>query len=215
MKSSINKAAHNSIKVFASRLGVVLLCSVLVQACDRTPEAPKVVFQATDITGSGIGGDFQLTDHNGQPRRLSDFKGKVMVMFFGYTHCPDVCPTTLVEVKNALKKLGPDAKDVQVLFVTVDPERDTPDVLKQYVPAFDPSFIGLYAQPNKLAEVTRAFKIVAQKAPTEGGGYTMDHSAGTYLFDRQGHIRVFVNYGAGATILENDLRQLLKMNVAG
>ncbi|WP_137937056.1 SCO family protein [Chitinivorax sp. B] len=194
------------------KLSVVALAASLLLGCERAPEAPKLAFQATDVTGSTIGGDFQLTDHHGQPRRLSDYRGKIVVMFFGYTHCPDVCPTTMIELKKVMTKLGAAAKDIQVLFVTVDPERDTPEVLKQYVPAFHSSFIGLYGTPAQLTEVTRAFKIVAQKSPTEGGGYTMDHSAGTYLFDREGNIRVFVNYGAGAAVFENDLRQLLKVN---
>ena len=139
----------------------------------------------------------QLTDHNGKPRTLADFQGKVVVLFFGFTHCPDVCPTTLGELAMVMKELGKDADRVQVLFVTVDPERDTPEVLPQYVPAFDPSFLGLYGDAEATARTAKEFKIFYQKQPLPGGGYSIDHSAGTYIYDQQGRLRLFAPYGAG------------------
>jgi protein SCO1/2 len=166
-------------------------------------------FQLTDVTGAPFGKTFELTDHNGQRRTLADFKGKVAVLFFGFTHCPDACPTTMHELATMVKELGPDAKDVQVLFVTVDPERDTPEVLRQYVPAFHPSFLGLYGTPEETSRTAKEFKVYFQKQPQPGGSYTMDHSAGTFVFDKQGRLRLFGQYGAGAKPLVHDVKQLL------
>lgn len=188
----------------------LIAAALFVASCDRSPTLPAEPFQATDITGADFGADFHLTDHTGKPRSMADFKGKVVALFFGYTHCPDACPTTMTELKVALGKLGPQAQDVQVLFVTVDPARDTPDVLSKYVPAFNPTFLGLSGTAAQLAEAQKAFKIVAQKVSGEGGGYTVDHSAGTYLFDRHGRLRLFVSYGAGAKVMEHDIRLLLQ-----
>ncbi|MEW9897257.1 SCO family protein [Chitinivorax sp. PXF-14] len=198
-------------RIPVSFLSAALIAAALsVAGCDRSPAPPAEPFQATDITGADFGTDFHLTDHTGKPRSMADFKGKVVALFFGYTHCPDACPTTMTELKIALGKLGPQARDVQVLFVTVDPGRDTPDVLSKYVPAFNPTFLGLSGTAAQLAEAQKAFKIVAQKVGGEGGGYTVDHSAGTYLFDRQGRLRLFVSYGAGAKVMEHDIRLLLQ-----
>jgi protein SCO1/2 len=170
----------------------------------------KQSFRSTDITGADFGKGFTLTDHNGVPRTLPDFKGKVVVMFFGFTHCPDVCPTTLAAMKEAMKRLGADAERVQVLLVTVDPERDTPEVLKQYVTAFDPRFLGLTGDAQAIARTTREFKVIAQKNPgPDPQNYTMDHSAGTYLFDAQGRLRLFMGYGQGPDVLVHDVRALL------
>ncbi|HVS27437.1 MAG TPA: SCO family protein [Burkholderiales bacterium] len=172
--------------------------------------APKETFQSTDITGADFGRDFHLTDHNGKARSLADFKGKVVVLFFGYTHCPDVCPTTLAEFALTMKELGEDAKKVQVLFVTVDPERDTPALIAQYVPSFNPGFLGLYGDAQATAAVAKEFKIVYQKnAGSRPGEYTMDHSAGTYVFDPSGKLRLFVSYGQGAQVLLRDIKILL------
>ena len=162
--------------------------------CDRGQ--PK--FKASDITGTSYGRDFALTDHTGKARTLADFRGKVVVLFFGYTQCPDVCPTTLAELAEAMRRLGADAARVQVLFVTVDPERDTPSSSAHYVPAFDPSFLGLYGDAAALERTAKEFKIVYQKQPgSTPGTYTMDHSAGTFVFDPQGRLRVYVSYGRG------------------
>lgn len=188
--------------------GLLLGVLVVLAGCDTT--AKVEAFKSTDITGANFGKDFHLTDHNGKARSLADFKGKVVVLFFGYTHCPDVCPTTLAEFALVVKQLGLDAKKVQVLFVTVDPERDTPQLLAQYVPSFNPSFLGLYGDAVATAAVAKEFKIVYQKVAGSGSGnYTMDHSAGTYLFDQTGRLRLFVSYGQGPAVLAHDIRILL------
>ena len=189
-------------------LALLLPLLFSLAGCDGGKPA-KDTFKLTDVTGAGFGRDFQLTDHDGRTRTLADFRGKVVVMFFGYTHCPDVCPTTLSELATVARELGPDAGQMQVLFVTVDPERDTPTLLKQYVPAFNPSFLGLRGDSDATLKVAREFKIFYQKQPVSGGGYTMDHSAGTYVFDREGRLRLFGQYGAGAPALLHDIRVLL------
>jgi protein SCO1 len=168
------------------------------------------VFKNTDVTGADYGKDFALTDQAGKPRTLADFHGKVVVMFFGYTRCPDVCPTTLAEFKAVKEQLGDDGKRMQVLFVTVDPERDTPQVLASYVPAFDPSFIGLYGDAAATAKVAKDFKVFYQKVPGKTpDGYTMDHTAGSYVFDPQGRLRLFARQGSPAS-LAADIRILLQ-----
>ena len=185
----------------------VALAALVLAGCG--PQGPK--FQASDVTGAPFGRDFALTDHNGKPRALADFRGKAVVVFFGYTQCPDVCPTTLAALALAMKQLGPDADRVQVLFVTIDPERDTRELLAQYVPAFDPRFLGLYGDADATARVAKEFKIVYQKQPgSSPGSYTMDHSAGTYVFDPEGRLRLFVGLAQGPDVLTHDLRELLK-----
>jgi protein SCO1/2 len=187
-------------------LRIPVLAFLALTSCGPAP--PK--FQGSDITGVNFGRDFRLTDHTGKPRTLADFRGKVVVMFFGYTQCPDVCPTTLAELAATMSKLGQDADRVQVLFVTVDPERDTRDLLSRYVPAFNPSFLGLYGDAASTAEVAKEFKILYQKQPgATPGTYTVDHSAGTFIFDPQGRLRVYVSYGQGPDILVHDIRELL------
>jgi len=185
--------------------------ALLLSACgagDRTP-----TFRATDITGAEFGKDFQLTDHNGQPRRLADFRGKAVVVFFGFTHCPDVCPTTLAEMARALQKLGPAADRVQVLMVTVDPERDTPEILKQYVTALDSRFLGLTGDAEAIARTAKEFKVFYQKNPgASPQAYSVDHSSGTYIFDTNGRLRLFVGYGQGSEVFAHDLSELLKQS---
>jgi protein SCO1/2 len=166
-------------------------------------------FKLTDVTAGDFGKELNLTDHNGKPRTLADFRGKVVTVFFGFTHCPDACPTTLVEIAQTVTALGRDADKVQVLFVTVDPERDTQKVLAEYVPSFNPSFLGLYGDAKATARVAKDFKVYYQKRPVEGGGYSVDHSAGTFIFDREGRLRLFAQYGQGATVLLHDIRLLL------
>jgi protein SCO1/2 len=187
-------------------LALALLAALLVAACGRR-EAPQ--FQLTDVTGANFGKSLELTDHNGARRTLTDFRGKVVVIFFGFTHCPDACPTTMIELARVARDLGADAARMQVLFVTVDPERDTPEVLRQYVPAFQPTFLGLYGTPDETARTAKEFKVYYQKQRLPGGGYTMDHSAGTFVFDPQGRLRLFAQYGAGAQTLLHDIRLLL------
>ncbi len=189
--------------LLASAIGTLGLMS----ACsDKKPE-----FKAVDITGADYAKDFALTDHNGQTRALADFKGKVVVLFFGYTQCPDVCPTTMAELAEVKKQLGQDGDKLQALFVSVDPERDTPALLKAYMANFDPSFLALRPTPEQLPELAKSFKMyykkVDGKTPTS---YTMDHSAGSYVYDPQGRVRLFTRYGSGTPALVSDLQQLLK-----
>lgn len=185
--------------------GLLLLTALF--ACGRTSEK----FNNTDITGVDYAQDFSLTDHTGKARKLADFRGKLAVMFFGYTQCPDVCPTTMAEMAAVMKSLGKDADRVQVLFVTLDPERDTQALLAAYVPSFDARFLGLYGDAAATAKVARDFRVFYQKVPgkTEGS-YTMDHTAGSYVFDRDGRIRLFLRHGQGAAPIAHDLGILLK-----
>ncbi len=167
-------------------------------------------FKNVDITGADYGKDFTLVDHTGKTRRLADFRGKVVVVFFGYTHCPDVCPTTLAELKMVKEQLGPDGERVQVLFVTVDPERDTQDVLARYVPAFDPAFIGLRGDAAATAKVAKDFKVFYQKVRgSRPDNYSVDHTAGSYVFDPDGRLRLFARQGNPAN-LASDIRLLLR-----
>lgn len=181
----------------------------LLTACQ--PDKPQ--FKAIDITGADYAQGFQLTDFNGQPRSLTDYKGKAVVVFFGFTQCPDVCPTTMSEMAQVKKLLGPDGDKLQVLFISVDPERDTPEVLKAYMASFDPSFLGLYAaSPDALAALAKDFKVyykkVDGKTPTR---YTMDHTAASYVYDPQGRLRLYSRYGSGAQAMAEDIRLLLRV----
>ena len=191
-------------------LRTVLLAAALsafLTAC--SPEAPK--FRSTDITGADFGKELALTGHDGKPRTLADFRGKVVVLFFGYTHCPDICPTTLADMAAVMKALGPDAARVQVLFVTVDPERDTPEMLAKYVPAFDPAFLGLTGDAAAAQRAAKEFKIFYEKRPgSASGAYTVDHSGQSYVLDAQGRLRLVVRHDRIAQDLAGDLRALLK-----
>jgi protein SCO1/2 len=189
---------------------VALLAALFLLLTGCSGQDDKPVFKLTDVTGASFGKTLELSDHNGQRRTLGDFKGKVVALFFGFTHCPDVCPTTLVEMANVMKELGSDSGRLQVLCVSIDPERDTAEVLKRYVPAFHPSFLGLTGNADEIARVAKEFKIYYQKQKLPSGGYTMDHSAGTYILDGEGRLRLFAQYGAGAPALLHDIRQLLK-----
>jgi protein SCO1/2 len=183
-----------------------VLAAAVLAAC--TPEAPK--FRSTDITGADWGRELALIGHDGKPRTLADFRGKVVVLFFGFTHCPDVCPTTLAEAAQALEALGGDAERVQVLFVTVDPERDTPEVLAKFVPAFHPSFLGLTGDPEAVRKAAGEFKIFYDKRPGKNPGeYSVDHSAQTYVLDAEGRLRLFIRHDRLAQDLAADLRTLL------
>lgn len=179
-----------------------------LSACKPAVEGEK--FVATDITGADFGQSFNLTDHTGKPRTMADFKGKVVVLFFGYTHCPDVCPTTMHDLKTAMKLLGSQADQVQVLFITLDPARDSQAVLAQYVPSFDARFIGLRGDEALTATTAATFKIYAKKVESQGkAGYTLDHSAGMYVFDKLGKIRLYVDYGQKPADIANDIKQIL------
>ena len=183
------------------------LAWVLV-ACDSKP-----AFKNVDITGSkAFGTNFGLIDVDGKLRTLADYQGKAVVMFFGYTHCPDVCPTTLIEMQEAMRLLGPQAAKVQVIFVTLDPERDTSEVLKLYVPAFNPSFIGLRpANEEALNRLTKEFKIYYKRVPgLSPNTYTIDHTAGSYVFDPKGQLRLYIKHGQGPEVLAQDLKTILQ-----
>jgi protein SCO1/2 len=183
-----------------------LLACALLSGCEK-PQA----FNAVDITGaSGYGTDFRMTDHNGTARTMADFRGKVVVLFFGYTHCPDVCPTTMSDMRQAMQKLGRNAERVQVLFVTVDPARDTPALLAQYVPSFNPTFLGMYGDDAATARIAKDFKIYYKRqAGSTPDTYSVDHTAGTLVFDPQGRLRLFINYGMDADKIAADLQRLL------
>jgi protein SCO1/2 len=185
--------------------------TVSIAACDKLPgKQQQVAFQNTDVTGLDYAKGFALTDHTGKPRTLADFKGKVVVVFFGYTQCPDVCPTTMAEMATVMQKLGPLADQVQVLFITLDPERDTQQLLASYVPAFDKRFIGLRGTPEQTAKTAKEFKVFYAKVPgSDPNSYTIDHTAGSYVFDRDGRLRLFIRHGQGPDPIVHDLRQLL------
>jgi protein SCO1/2 len=190
------------------RVFFISLLLLVLAACSPKPE-----FKNIDITGgTAFGKDFSLLDTDGKVRTLADFKGKAVVMFFGYTQCPDVCPTTLTEMQQAMALLGKQSDKVQVIFVTVDPERDTAAILKQYVPAFDKRFMGLRpADDAALEKVTKDFKIYYRKVPgSSPGSYTMDHTAGSYAFDPEGRLRLYIKHAQGPETLAHDLKELLK-----
>ncbi len=181
-------------------IGTFIACSEQIPA-----------FSSIDVTGADYAKDFALTDHNGQPKSLKDFAGKVVVMFFGYTQCPDVCPTTMAELAEIKKMLGADGSKLQGLFVTIDPDRDTPAVLKAYMGNFDPTFIALVPTPTQLAALAKDYKIYYKKVEGKTDtSYTMDHSAGSYVYDTQGKLRLFTRFGTGPKPLADDIKMLLK-----
>ena len=193
--------------------GVALAVSLMSLAgCDAPSSGGGAAtsFKGIDITGADYARSLSLTDQNGQLRTLADFKGKVTVVFFGFTQCPDVCPTTMAELAQVKASLGKDGDRVQGVFVTVDPERDTAAVLKTYMGGFDPSFVALRGSPEEIAATAKEFKVFYAKVPgkTEGS-YSVDHTAGSYVFDAQGKVRLFVRYGGGAEALAADLKTLL------
>ncbi|MGE5116896.1 MAG: SCO family protein [Betaproteobacteria bacterium] len=180
----------------------------VLAACDL-PGGEKP-FHGVDLTGADYARHLALTDQNGQPRTLGDFKGKVVVVFFGYTQCPDVCPATLAELAEVRRALGKDGDRLQGVFVTVDPERDTASVLKSYMAGFDPSFVALRGTPEQTQAVAKEFKVFYAKVPgADANSYTMDHTAGSYVFDASGRIRLFERYGVGPQALAEDVKRLL------
>ncbi len=186
---------------------LVLLACFLV-ACGHS-QAPAKLYGA-DIGGADFVGDFDLLDHHGAKRQLTDYQGKVVVLFFGYTHCPDVCPTAMADMAKMMKLLGSDANQVQVLFVTLDPERDSQQVLAKYVPSFDERFVGLYGNAQQTAEVAKRYKVFFEKKDVAGkSGYTIDHSAGAFVFDKAGKVRIYFRNGQKPNEMASDLKQLL------
>jgi len=200
---------RNALRLIAGGAGWVSVTAALgvgLTACGET----KQNFSAVDITGADYAKNFSLEDTDGKVRTLADFKGKVVVLFFGYAQCPDVCPTTMTEMAQVKQQLGADGSKLQVLFVTVDPARDTPEVLKAYMGAFDPAFLALIPTPDQLAATAKDFKVyykkVEGKTPTS---YSMDHSAASYVYDPQGRLRLYARYGAGVPAMVSDLKALL------
>jgi len=193
-----------------ARLLAAVAAAVAVAGCDYIGVPGKSPFQGIDVTGSALGGELRLPDQDGKPRALADFRGKVVVVSFGYTHCPDVCPTTLADLAAARKQLGADGSQVQVLFVTVDPRRDTAELLKQYVPAFDPTFIGLRGDEAATERAKKDFHVFSEeRAAKPGDAYTVDHSAQMYVIDRAGRIRLLWNPGTLPAVMASDLKLLL------
>lgn len=190
---------------------LLLTAAAVLAGCDKLPGlSGKPAFKAIDITGADYGNKLSLPDQNGQVRTLADFKGKVAVIFFGFTQCPDVCPTTMAELAQVKKALGKDGERVQGVFITIDPERDTPELLKAYMTGFDPSFIALRGTLEQTAATAKDFKVFYAKVPGKSeGSYTMDHTAGSYIFDTTGKLRLFTRYGSGAEALTADLKALL------
>ena len=204
MKQSMNK--RQALRLMGWT-GLAAAAGLGLLACSEN----KPSFNAVDITGADYAKGFSLTDAEGKQRTLADFKGKVVVMFFGYAQCPDVCPTTMTEMAQVKQQLGSDGNKLQVVFVTVDPERDTPEVMKAYMGAFDPSFVALIPTPEQLAAVAKDFKVyykkVEGKTPTS---YSMDHSAASYVYDPQGRLRLYARYGSGVPPMVEDVKTLLQ-----
>ena len=193
--------------LLSRRASMLAAAALMLGAC--SPDKPQ--FRSIDITGADYARDFKLADHNGQPRTLADFRGKVVVIFFGFAQCPDVCPTAMAELAEIKRLLGADGGKVQGLFVTLDPERDTPEVLKAYMGNFDPAFLALRPTPQELPDLAKHFKIFYKK--NEGktaGSYTLDHTAASYVFDLQGRVRLYTRHGMGPAALAEDLKILLK-----
>ena len=206
-KRSLLQVAIKLIATFA----ILMSTMVIFTACTEQ----KMAFKSVDITGADYAKDFAadgaMLDHNGTPRSIKDFTGKVVVLFFGFTQCPDVCPTSMAELAEAKKLLGKDGDKLQGLFITIDPERDTPTVLKAYMGNFDPTFLALSTTPEKLAILAKDFKTYYKKVPGRTDtSYSMDHSAGSFVYDTTGKVRLYTRYGSGAAALASDLKLLLK-----
>ena len=191
------------------RSSVLLLAALAAAAC--SPQAPK--FRSTDITGADFGKELALTGHDGKPRTLADFRGQAIVLFFGYTHCPDVCPATLADMAGVMKKLGREAERVQVLFVTLDPERDTPAVLRQYLGSFSKDFVGLFGSPEALAPLLHSLAANAMRQAVPGGSYQMAHSATLYLLDTRGRLAAVYTPPLSSAILIADLRTVAQASL--
>jgi protein SCO1/2 len=204
--SPVSSARRHTLKMLAG-LAALSVTSAWLAGC--APDKPQ--FKSIDLTGADYAQGFSLQDHNGQLRTVKDFAGKVVVVFFGFTQCPDVCPTSMAELAEVKRLLGADGDKLQAIFITVDPERDTPELLKAYMGNFDPAFLALRPTPEQLPQVAKDFKIYYKKVDGKTkGSYTLDHSAGSYIYDPQGRIRLYNRYGSGADVLASDIRLLIK-----
>ena len=204
--SDTSKPLRREILISIAKTSLLVSAGGIFYACSDT----KPNFVGIDLTGADYAQGFALPDQHGQSRTLADFAGKVVVVFFGYTQCPDVCPTSLAELAEVKKMLGSDGDKLQGVFISVDPERDTPAVMKAYMASFDPSFLALHATPDQLSELAKSFKVYFKKV--EGStptSYTMDHSAGSYVYDTKGRIRLYHRYGSGVPALAGDVKLLL------
>ncbi len=201
---------QNATKLIA-KLAIITLVTAIFTACTEK----KLEFKSVDITGADYAKDFSadgtMLDHNGTPRSIKDFAGKIVVVFFGFVQCPDVCPTTMAELAEVKKLLGKDGDKLQALLITIDPERDTLPVLKGYMVNFDPTFLALRTTPEKLAIVAKDFKTYYKKVPGRTDtSYSMDHSAGSFVYDTTGKVRLYTRYGSGPEALASDIKLLLK-----
>lgn len=211
MQEVIPRNSHDAPRRAFSKAGLALCSALLAASLLAGCKDPAPSFKSTDITGADYGKSLTLTDAgSGRKVSLEDFRGKLVLVFFGFTHCPDVCPTTLLKAAEVKKQLGADGDKLQVLFVTVDPERDSPEALAKYVPAFDPSFIGLRGDANETSKAAREFKVFYQKVPNrDGTSYNVDHTAASYVLDKEGRLRLFVRHAQPVEEIVSDLRQLL------
>ena len=204
--SAINSGAFCSLN-YLGKAVFVSIFTVFLAAC--SPDTPQ--FKSIDMTGADYAKDFALPDQNGQTRSVKDFAGKVVVVFFGFTQCPDVCPTSMTELAGIKKSLGADGSKLQAVFISVDPERDTPEILKAYMGNFDPTFLALRPSMEQLPALAKDFKIYYKKVEGRTAtSYSMDHSAGNYIYDTQGRLRLYNRYGSGSEGLTHDIRLLLK-----
>ena len=208
MARGLRNAGGQSDPMRRRRLLIATGAAGLLVACG---EQKKAAFNSIDVTGASFGQGFSLPDFNGQVRTLADYKGKVVALFFGFTQCPDACPTALLKLSEVARSLGPDADRLQVVFITIDPERDTPELLKNYVPAFNPAFIGLRGTVEQTAEVAKAYKAYYNKVKgSTPASYTIDHSTFTYLYDPQGRLRLMARHEIDAGALAADVKALLR-----
>ena len=190
---------------------LLVVLALLLAACGERASAPASPYRSTDITKVDWGKDFRLTDHNGQPRRIADFKGKVVMLFFGFTNCPDVCPATMAEMARVVDRLGPDGQRVQGLFVTVDPARDTPEVLAKYVTAFHPGFLGLRGTPDATAALAKEFKFFVDAQPADDQGrYAVMHGSAVYVYDPRGRLHLLMGPGRTVDAMTADVARLLR-----
>ena len=196
------KLAHE--KLYMNKFFIILLLLSTLLSCSDN----NLVFNGSNLTEVKLDSSFELTSHKGEDKTIDDFKGKVVAIFFGFASCPDICPTTMIELKNIKEMLGENSNQFEVLFVSLDPERDTPELLGKFVPSFDASFIGLTGSIENIEKITKQFKVYRKKV-IQGSSYTIDHSSGIYLLDKNGKIRVRHSYGSDIKLIVEDIEKLI------